>query len=41
VSWELPDPKALPVEQVREIRAQIEHSVAQLAAELDREAAAA
>jgi arsenate reductase len=41
VSWELPDPKALPVEQVREIRAQIEHSVVQLAAELDREAAAA
>jgi len=41
VSWELPDPKALPLEQVREIRAQIEQLVRQLVEELDREAAAA
>ena len=40
VSWELPDPKALPLEQVREIRAQIEQLVRQLVEELDREAAA-
>jgi len=41
VSWELPDPKALPLEQVREIRAQIEQLVRQLVDELEREAAAA
>jgi arsenate reductase len=41
VSWELPDPKPLPLEQVREIRAQIEQLVRQLVEELDREAAAA
>jgi arsenate reductase len=41
VSWELTDPKAQPLEQVREIRAQIEQLVRQLVEELDREAAAA
>jgi arsenate reductase len=41
VSWELPDPKPLPLEQVREIRLQIEQLVRQLVEELDREAAAA
>ena len=41
VSWELPDPKPLPLERVREIRTEIEHLVAQLVEELDREAAVA
>jgi hypothetical protein len=41
VSWELPDPKPLPLAQVREIRAKIEQLVRQLVEELDREAAAA
>jgi protein-tyrosine-phosphatase len=41
VSWELPDPKPLPLEQVREIRAQIDQLVRELVEELDREAAAA
>jgi arsenate reductase (thioredoxin) len=41
VSWELPDPKPLPIEQVREIRVKIEQLVRQLVEELDREAAAA
>lgn len=41
LGWELPDPKPLPFEQVREIRAQIEQLVRQLVDELDREAAAA
>jgi protein-tyrosine-phosphatase len=41
VSWELPDPKSLPIEQVREIRVKIEQLVRNLVEELDREAAAA
>src|SRR5438067_92279 len=41
VSWELPDPKPPPLERVREIRTEIEHLVAQLVEELDREAAVA
>jgi arsenate reductase len=41
VSWELPDPKRQPVEQVREIRAEIEHLVGRLVDELDRDAAVA
>ena len=41
VSWELPDPKPLPIQQVREIRLEIEQLVRQLVKELDREAAAA
>jgi arsenate reductase (thioredoxin) len=41
VSWQLPDPKPLPIEQVREIRVKIEQLVEQLVEELDREAAAA
>jgi arsenate reductase (thioredoxin) len=36
ISWELPDPKNLPLEQVRTIRDEIEQSVAELVAELDR-----
>ena len=41
VSWELPDPKPLPLEKVREIRGQIEGLVGHLVEELDQEAAAA
>src|SRR5438093_10077004 len=41
VSWQLPDPKHQPLERVREIRTEIEHLVAQLVEELDREAAVA
>jgi arsenate reductase len=41
ISWELPDPKQLPVEQVRELRTEIDELVRQLVAELDRAAAAA
>ena len=41
VGWELPDPKPLPLEQVREIRVKIEQLVRQLVEELDRETAAA
>ena len=41
LSWELPDPKQLPLEQVREIRSEIEQLVRQLVEELDEEAAAA
>jgi protein-tyrosine-phosphatase len=37
VSWQLPDPKGLPLEQVRPIRDEIESRVRTLAAELDRE----
>src|SRR2546423_860095 len=40
VGWELPDPKPLPLEQVREIRVKIEQLVQQLVEELDRETAA-
>jgi arsenate reductase (thioredoxin) len=40
VSWELPDPKELPLAQVRELREQIEQLVGQLVKELDLETAA-
>jgi arsenate reductase len=39
ISWELPDPKNLPLDQVRPIRDEIERRVEQLIAELDREPA--
>lgn len=39
ISWTFPDPKSLPLEQVRAIRDAIERSVEQLAGELDREQA--
>jgi protein-tyrosine-phosphatase len=38
VSWVFEDPKNLPLERVRPIRDEIERSVKQLVAELDREA---
>jgi protein-tyrosine-phosphatase len=41
ISWELPDPKDRPLEQVREIRDRIEQRVAGLVGELDREVASA
>jgi arsenate reductase len=41
ITWEFPDPKNLPLEQVRVIRDEIEHSVEQLVAELDRDARSA
>jgi arsenate reductase len=41
ISWELDDPKNLPLEQVRPIRDEIKQRVAELIAELDREANAA
>jgi arsenate reductase (thioredoxin) len=41
ISWELPDPRQLPVEQVRELRTEIDALVRQLVAELDRAPAAA
>jgi arsenate reductase (thioredoxin) len=41
VSWELPDPKELPLEQVRALRKEIEELVRRLVAELDLETAAA
>ena len=40
VSWELPDPKELPLAQVRELREQIEQLIRQLIEELDLETAA-
>jgi arsenate reductase len=36
ISWELPDPKQLPFEQVRPIRDQINQRVRDLVTELDR-----
>ena len=36
LSWELPDPKNLPLEEVRPIRDEIERRVDDLVAELDR-----
>ena len=36
ISWELPDPKQLPLEQVRPIRDQVNQRVQELVAELDR-----
>jgi arsenate reductase (thioredoxin) len=41
VSWELPDPKLMSLEQVRELRSQIEQLVQQLVEELDLKAAVA
>ena len=41
IGWEFPDPKDLPLEQVREIRDQIGQHVEGLVGELDREAARA
>jgi protein-tyrosine-phosphatase len=41
ISWDLPDPKSVPLEQVRPIRDEIERRVEQLVAELDREATTA
>jgi protein-tyrosine-phosphatase len=41
ISWELPDPKDRPLEQVREIRDRIEQRVVALVGELDREVASA
>jgi arsenate reductase len=35
LNWHLPDPKALPLEEVRPIRDEIERLVAELVAELD------
>jgi arsenate reductase (thioredoxin) len=40
VSWELPDPKELPLARVRELREQIEQLVRRLVEELDLETAA-
>src|SRR4051794_29556033 len=39
VSWELPDPKQLPLDQVRSIRDEIKRRVEQLVEELDDDAA--
>jgi arsenate reductase (thioredoxin) len=41
ISWDLPDPKDLPVERVRPIRDEIERLVGDLVGELDHEAEAA
>jgi protein-tyrosine-phosphatase len=41
VSWRLPDPKDLSLEQVRELRSQIDELVRQLVEELDLETATA
>lgn len=41
ISWVFDDPKNLPLERVREIRDEIERSVEELVAELDRGSAAA
>ena len=41
ISWVFDDPKNLPLEQVRQIRDDIERRVEELVAELDREATAA
>jgi arsenate reductase len=37
LDWDLPDPKGLPLEEVRRTREQIERRVAELVAELERE----
>ena len=39
ISWELPDPKNLPLEQVRPIRDEIKRRVDELVAELDEQPA--
>jgi arsenate reductase (thioredoxin) len=41
ISWVFPDPKALPLEQVRAVRDEIERQVEQLVRELDEEATVA
>lgn len=41
ISWEFPDPKTLPVEQVRAIREDIQRHVEQLVRDLDQEGTAA
>ena len=41
ISWQLPDPKSLPLDQVRPIRDELQRLVTDLAAELDAEAATA
>lgn len=41
ISWELPDPKNLPLGQVRPIREEIKRLVEQLVDELDQQATAA
>jgi arsenate reductase len=41
ISWEFPDPKTLPLGQIRPIRDEIERHVQRLVVELDREATAA
>jgi arsenate reductase (thioredoxin) len=41
ISWEFPDPKTLPLEEVRPIRDKIEQQVEQLVHDLDQEATAA
>jgi protein-tyrosine-phosphatase len=38
VNWQLPDPKGRSLEEVRELRGEIESRVEQLVAELDRSA---
>lgn len=38
ISWDLPDPKDLPIERVRPIRDEIERLVGDLVGELDHEA---
>ena len=38
ISWQLPDPKNLPLDQVRPIRDELQRLVTDLAAELDAEA---
>ena len=41
ISWELPDPKDLPLEQVRPIRDEIKRRVGELVGELDKAATTA
>jgi arsenate reductase (thioredoxin) len=41
ISWNLPDPKGLPLEQVRPIRDELDSRVEALVRELDEEIAAA
>jgi arsenate reductase (thioredoxin) len=41
ISWEFPDPKRLPLDEVRQIRDEIKHHVEQLIRELDEEATVA
>jgi arsenate reductase (thioredoxin) len=37
LDWDLPDPKGRPLDEVRELRDDIEHRVAELVAQLDSE----